>query len=272
MRHEKLSPSGMKTWANCSGSPQLIEALDLPPEDMAEKPAALQGTVAHYIVERCFLEGISTDQFIKRNVTTAEGYSYYADSDLIAAVNMYLSYVRGSKSLFSDFEIERFYSLERLDVPGLGGGTCDFIAFDTDRKALEVVDFKNGVRNVISPRQNWQLMQYALGFCLSRLQDTPDSKSLPKPEELDELEPWDIRLTIVQPRGLQDEKITHWDTSFSDMWSWAEDFLIPRAQETKSPDARLTMSPEACQWCRAKPACPEYQKLMNPLLQLIGAA
>lgn len=254
MKHSKLSPSGIKTWANCPGSVQLIEALDLPPEDMSYKPAALEGTIAHYIVEKCLLEDLSTDQFILRNIKTPEGYSYYANSDLIEAVNVYLSYIRGLKA--KDFRVEQFYSLTSLGVPGLDGGTCDFIAYDKVNKTLEIVDFKNGVADVVSPVWNGQLMQYATGFFLEELPELTEF----------ELEAWRIRLTIVQPRGLQEEKIAQWDLSYSDLWKWVSEYLIVSAEATRAPDAQLNPSPEACRWCRAKTSCPAYQELIVLLL------
>jgi hypothetical protein len=120
-------------------------------------------------------------------------------------------------------------------------GTLDFVGRSADGYAV-IIDFKFGSGVKAHARENYQLAFYTVGLWEEK---DPLIQGVEK-----------FVFAIVQPwRGDEDAIIDEWET---DMW-WVENY---RQQEAKTflriinNDVSLKAG-EWCQFCRARPECPE---------------
>lgn len=233
LKHAKLSASGSARWLNCAGSVKAEEGYS----DKGSFFAA-EGTAAHALADFCLSEQCSADNCIGR---TFEGF--VVDNYMAEFVQQYVDYVRQHSGVM--------YFEERVDfspwVPE-GFGTSDCIVIDGD--TLRVIDLKYGKGVRVDADNNSQAMLYALG-ALNGSAAFLDIKR--------------IVCAIVQPRL---DHISEWEISYDDLIAWGET-IKPKAKLALTDNAPRTPHEKACEWCKAKPTCPEQRALVESVI-LIG--
>lgn len=219
--HSKLGASSYDRWGACPGSVRASEGIEKTTSIYAE-----EGTLAHTVASN-LLGGIQPLEPV--------------DDEMMDAVNVYLDYVQGLRSMKPTFEaVEQKLHLKDYH-PDLFG-TGDYICYFADKKRLHVVDYKHGRGIPVEVKNSKQLMYYGLGAL--HVNKVPIES---------------ITLTIVQPRCYHpDGTIRHWVTDPITMIDFAAQ-LIDDAKATEKIDAPLVPG-DHCRFCPAQPTCPALQK------------
>ena len=151
-------------------------------------------------------------------------------------VKDYVDYCRESTpegaEIFVEEKIPLFYSKDET-------GTVDYAWRKDD--VLQCIDLKTG-RILVKAEGNLQLLIYAMGLV------TPAIKEL--------------RLTIFQ----YDAPYT-WSISIQDANALCHDIMEAASKALDSNNTDLTVSTDACRWCRAKPYCTEHTGSIINLLE-----
>jgi hypothetical protein len=135
----------------------------------------------------------------------------------------------------------RVLSEVRVELPVTTAGqfgTVDAAIVEVSGE-LTVVDFKYGVGLPVDPRENPQLIYYALG--LAHLYEMKFEK---------------VRLAIIQPRAYhRNGPVRTWNTSVDHLVRWQERFEagIQRASRHDAP----LVTGRWCRWCPAAVICPK---------------
>jgi hypothetical protein len=229
--HAKLGASNAKRWLNCTNAPTLEATF----EDKGSSFAA-EGTDAHTLGEaklRVMLQG-ADPEIIGKTISSLT----YHDQEMEEATDLYAQivaerYAEAQKTT-KDAVI---YLEERLDystwVPG-GFGTGDVVIIADG--VLDVMDLKYGKGVPVDAYENPQLKLYGLG-AWDLYRDLYDIHTL--------------RLTIIQPRL---DSVTTYEISVTDLVSWAEDYVRPRALLADTGEGEYRPG-EWCQFCKAKSTC-----------------
>ena len=243
--HAKLSPSSAKRWMNCPGSIRLIEELGI--KDKTSKFAA-EGTVAHEVGELCLLNDKSPSEYLGKEIE-ADGFTFKVSQNMVDAVDEYVDYIwnqigdaKVGSDLYVELQVEVKCSLKVLGIEGLDGGTSDTLLICREHQWVEVIDYKHGQGVPVEVKGNPQLMSYGLG-ALHEL-------------GIDDLDDWDVKLTIVQPRAHHpDGRIRSTHMNSSDLFHWQDTKLVPAAILTSDHDAPFKATDEGCRFCKAAGQC-----------------
>lgn len=238
--HCELSPSASHRWIHCPGSVRLSRGLP-----RTENPHALEGTAAHDLAERCLRGGIEPITFLGTSIEGVE-----VTEEMCDGVGVYLEFCRRSLNNPRRWNclIEHRFSLAALNPPDVMYGTADFVGIGKKTGELQVVDFKYGKGVVVSPKNNSQMLMYALGA----RQQHPDADN--------------IYLTIVQPRAEHpDGPIRTWHCTKAELDAF-QDQLMASARETLPADAPLIPGAQ-CRFCPALPQCPAVRSQAMELAQ-----
>ena len=243
-KHARLAPSAAERWWMCPGS--VAASKGLPSESSVY---ADEGTAAHMIAQRLLATDSDTDRYLGWCVSLDEDTftarqrgerSFLVDEEMADGVQQYLDFVRNLKNTkHAEWAVEQFADLSWIGVPGLDGGTADFVRYHTISRVLDVVDFKYGRGIFVEPQENKQLLCYALG-AVRRY----SNRGLKK-----------VRLTVVQPRcpAPNGETIRTWEADVLDLFDF-EDDIRQRALATLEPNAPLNPG-EWCKFCPAGATC-----------------
>ena len=224
-KHAVLSASSSHRWLNCSPSARLEQEF----EDR-ETEAAAEGTAAHALCEH------KLRRALKRQ--SRKPISKYDCDEMDTHTDNYVQYVLETIAQAKEHCTDPIINIEqRLDfscyVPhGFGTGDCIIIA----DKTLHIIDFKYGQGVLVEAEQNPQMMLYALGAL--RIYDT-----------LYDIE--DVAMTIYQPRR---ENISTWTITVSNLLSWAENELVPKAKLAFDGKGEYMPGPW-CTFCKAAVKC-----------------
>ena len=224
-KHAVLSASSSHRWLNCSPSARLEQEF----EDR-ETEAAAEGTAAHALCEH------KLRRALKRQ--SRKPISKYDCEEMDTHTDNYVQFVLETIAQAKEHCADPIINIEqRLDfscyVPhGFGTGDCIIIA----DKTLHIIDFKYGQGVLVEAEQNPQMMLYALGAL--RIYDN-----------LYDIE--DVAMTIYQPRR---ENISTWTISVSDLVSWAENELVPKARLAFEGKGEYIPGPW-CTFCKAAVKC-----------------
>ena len=231
-RHARLSPSDAKRWLGCPASIEMVERMEADPEQAGlllpdSSPYAQEGTLAHAVAAEV-LEG---------------GGVKGVDEAMLAHAERYTQYVEGLMKPDSQLFVERRVSYSNWVEDG--DGTADAVVISED--GIDVVDYKYGQGHLVSAEDNPQMKLYALGVIQTFELLLPDADR--------------VTMHIYQPRR---DHYDSWDTTVSDLLAWADNVVTPRAQRIQSGEAwgrqLFWPSDSACEWCRAKAACPALAK------------
>ena len=224
-KHAVLSASSSHRWLNCSPSARLEQEF----EDR-ETEAAAEGTAAHALCEH------KLRRALKRQ--SRKPISKYDCEEMDTHTDNYVQFVLETIAQAKEHCADPIINIEqRLDfscyVPhGFGTGDCIIIA----DKTLHIIDFKYGQGVLVEAEQNPQMMLYALGAL--RIYDT-----------LYDIE--DVAMTIYQPRR---ENISTWTITVSNLLSWAENELVPKAKLAFDVKGEYMPGPW-CTFCKAAVKC-----------------
>ena len=224
--HAKLSASGSARWLNCPGSVNAENGI----LDKSSHFAA-EGTAAHAVAEHCLGNRVTPESVIGQ---TFEGFE--VDNYMAEYVQQYVDYV-------TQFTGQHMYEV-RVDfspwVPE-GFGTCDAMIIQPCG-TLRIIDLKYGKGIRVDAESNTQAMLYALGAY----------------EDFGHIYDIDtIEIAIHQPRL---DHISEWTISVNDLLSWGDEVKI-KAKRCFEPDAPRNPGDKQCQWCKAKPKCPELKRI-----------
>lgn len=231
--HAKLSASGSARWINCPGSVRMEDGI-------ADKGSAFaqEGTAAHELAELVLTQGGSCFDWEGRPLI--ENSAFTVDHEMADRVQVYVDYVK-------QFGGEHQYE-QRVDfsewVPG-GFGTSDAIVIDGS--TLRVIDLKYGKGVEVYASENTQGILYALGAY----------------SEAELLHPIErVSISIVQPRR---DHIDEWELSVADLLKWGER-IAQAAEQALSDNSPRNAGEKQCQFCKAKPFCPEQQRLAHDVI------
>ena len=224
-KHAVLSASSSHRWLNCSPSARLEQEF----EDR-ETEAAAEGTAAHALCEHKLCRALK--------MQSRKPISKYDCEEMDTHTDNYVQFVLETIAQAKEHCADPIINIEqRLDfscyVPhGFGTGDCIIIA----DKTLHIIDFKYGQGVLVEAEQNPQMMLYALGAL--RIYDT-----------LYDIE--DVAMTIYQPRR---ENISTWTITVSNLLSWAENELVPKAKLAFDGKGEYMPGPW-CTFCKAAVKC-----------------
>ena len=224
-KHAVLSASSSHRWLNCSPSARLEQEF----EDR-ETEAAAEGTAAHALCEHKLRRALK--------MQSRKPISKYDCEEMDTHTDNYVQFVLETIAQAKEHCADPIINIEqRLDfscyVPhGFGTGDCIIIA----DKTLHIIDFKYGQGVLVEAEQNPQMMLYALGAL--RIYDT-----------LYDIE--DVAITIYQPRR---ENISTWTITVSNLLSWAENELVPKAKLAFDGKGEYMPGPW-CTFCKAAVKC-----------------
>lgn len=240
--HARLSPSAAKRWMSCPGS--VREEAKFPDTSSA---FADEGTAAHELAQHCLEKATDADAYVGCYVNLTEskpvnpkplgGRSIAVDEEMAEGVQVYLDHVRGIMSSATEWEVEKRVDLS--SVPGMEGGTADFLAFDEESGVLHVVDLKYGRGVGVEVEGNPQLLCYGLG-----------ALTLYGNRRVAEL-----HLHIVQPRAPHPGgPVRTWVADPLDFHMFRTSLHVA-AGRTLEPDAPLAAG-DWCKFCKAAAVCP----------------
>ena len=254
MSHSEISPSNAHRWMRCPGSVKLLRKV--PPETESSEAASL-GTRKHALMAQ-FATLFQSALYLGLRMSDVVAADFLADhpimSDEIDRETFGNQLVEYAEYLMCDrqhgngparTEIELPLDLSSVS-PGMLG-TADAVIYSHDDTTVEIVDYKSG-SHPVTPRGNEQLMLYLIGALKM------DSDAICNYEG-------DHLITIAQPSGGDgplrfDSRPVSTDT--------VRDFLF--AAQNKATEVRILKNPPrtpsdvACQWCRAKAICPDYNE------------
>lgn len=236
--HSKFSASAAHRWVRCPGS--IVLEQGRPDTGGA---AAAEGTMLHCALEWCSKTGNKPDAYQPKDET-------FLTTEQEQAVQFCLDYLAEVPGI-SLTEQKVDYSEVLRCKPKDGFGTLD--AAKLDGVHLHVFDAKFG-RGHVSPKENYQMLLYALGAVIG--------------VEAIGIEVKTITLHIMQPRTSPENE--PWEISRDELTEWAKKFLtaadnVRQAEKhkdmsTKWEDKFLYPTSEACKFCKAKAICPALKK------------
>lgn len=235
-KHSDLGASSAGRWLNCPGSVRLL--LDVPKKDSIYSQ---NGTAQHYVAEQALIKNRPAAYYQGRkiNVKAEDGGVVGIDftEDMARAVQVYLDCIRGDATEYGgELAVEKQFHLDWLheDLYGTNDASLG-VPFGT----LRVYDYKSG-RKAVDPKENPQLMYYALGAI-----------GQGNPNEYDR-----VQLVIVQPNG-EGAAIKRWSNPVDYFFRWRDEVLMPGVAAALEPDAPCNAGPW-CEkhFCDALPVCP----------------
>ena len=191
-----------------------------------------EGTKAHEILE---------DHLRKRE---SKIVALDVSDEMKGAVQVALDYVY---SILDEFQDAALYVEQRVKFPskaaeGDAWGTLDIGVYIPSLLTLYVIDYKHGAGVYVDIVENRQLLQYATSFI--------HTTGLVVAESV---------LAIVQPRIVGQEPIREWTIDQFELYNW-QIKLESEIAACLSPDAPLSSGEKQCQFCSAKPVCPELER------------
>ena len=216
--HSEISPSMLYRIMGdlpCHASVRMGRGITEPPSS----EAATLGTALHAIAEKHLLDDTDSGDPI---------------------IQKYLDYVRGVAG-WLEISVEEKLNLSDW-VPDMFG-TADAVIDDEVEKTLHVIDLKTG-QHPVKPKDNFQLMAYALGVIGPQFNDSSGWND------------YKVALHIAQPPI---DNFTKWTVPIEEIWAFGKD-LKEAGKKALSPDSGFNATDENCRWCKAAGICPELHK------------
>lgn len=239
--HHPFGPSSLKQKLNCLASHLATEGL---PDKDSE--AALEGTAAHLLVEKCRELNVRAETFKGHiiDVMTVAGHSreFVVNDDMIASAQTFIDHINALPGY--DFNEQRIHYPEWVAYGGGGFGTLDAarvtVEVAQDGHTVHLRDFKHGKGVQVYAKDNEQLLACALGFYR-------DWGHL-----------FDIKrfvLGIVQPRRDWEDI---WEVDLAYVLKWADEVLKPGVLKALTPGQPFNPDPKEngwCTFCKIKGTC-----------------
>lgn len=205
-KHMELGPSSAERWFNCPGSVAALRGVK-----RTESEYAREGTAAHELLEQCLTQRQHPELWIGDEVL-----GYKVDDGMAEAVGEAYDYILGRLEEAGPAAIlfvERYVKV----IDGLVEGTLD-AAIVVPFESVEVIDYKHGRGVAVDAEENKQMLLYTLGI-------------------VRELEVYDIKQTIIQPRVKEGDRISSWDVPEARLESFRQelDAAVARVRDPKAP-------------------------------------
>lgn len=209
--------------------------------ELEEKPAAREGTAAHFVFGELFFNRVVAEGQIAPNgvVITEEmleGAELYVDTidARLAAVGMDRSALM----------VER-----RVEIPRVhpqNWGTPDTWFYDRERGSIPIFDFKFG-HDFVDAFENWQLINYAAGIMDAlKIDGLSDQHTR-------------IEMTVVQPRNYSARgSVRTWSVMAWELRGYVNR-LRNAAEAAHSPN-RVATPNDACEHCPGRHACQALEQ------------
>ena len=235
--HAFLAPSAAGRWVKCALSARLEAAYP----EAADSPASLEGTAAHWVVQRT-LEG--SPPVVGSQAPNGVGVTL----EMLEAADLVIEAIeaRLGRNWRKILVIERRVHIPRVH-PTQCSGTPDYTAWvrlPNGLPMLFVIDFKYG-HGVVEVFENWQLITYAAG----------------KLDEIggDESDAF-VTMVVIQPRSHhKDGPVRQWVERAANLRAHIN-ILAAAALKACSPEPTATPDPDACEHCRGRHACVAVQR------------
>lgn len=254
-------PSSSYMHATCAAS--LIANFGKPDRG---SPDAAYGTVGHAVGEqwlRRALDNVGIDPAMSERIgetVRVDGFDVEITDEMLEYVG---SYVEWCLALDGEHYVETRIGTDFAPVPDQSG-TADHAAVERSaaRRRLVITDLKMGrepvypaehpddPRAIIDnrPNGNTQAMSYAYGFIAEYCPDFgPDDE---------------VVIRIAQPRL---RYFGEWRTTVHEIYSNFGIWINGRYKANLAEDRPHTASPKGCRWCKAKPECPAWLKMIDTL-------
>ena len=216
---------------------------------------ANEGTAAHMLAEQCLANGFDPDRFknyivdveAKANAIRVGGHpdnrtTFLVDDHMISNVTGFVEAVRDEADGADAIDLETHYDL-RFIAPGMFG-TADVTLYHPGRRELAIIDLKYGRGVIVEPKENPQLVLYALGAL--RRYHNHDVET--------------VKVVIYQPRAPHPKGAWRsWSLTPDELTSRGDD-IGDAAFRTTLPDAELHPG-KHCEFCRAAATCPALRQL-----------
>lgn len=193
--HARFAPSAAHRWLNCTGS---VDASSRYPDVPSE--AGQEGSAAHFLLERCLVDGGSAVDHLGRTVRVSERgvtRTFVVTHDMARDVQLGVNVVREIVSHPGVSGVEARVDLSFISQDAFG--TTDLWHWGQDG-VLTVVDFKYG-RGDVAVEMNDQLMIYAAGVH-EMLKRERYAEAVAYYEDRTATPVSRITLIIVQPRSV----------------------------------------------------------------------
>lgn len=264
--HHVFGPSGYARWATCHGAQALIQCLNLP-EQPPQRHSA-EGTAAHSVAELTAAKALGLEGYapppVKGDILTVDGFDIEVDEDMLDGATRWADAILACLAQHHGDPADAMAALEqRLEIPlpgypGVITGTSDGVVITRDAEGYDVLwtlDYKYGRKTVSAA--TGQLTLYAVG-AIDRYGDLTDIRTVhqiivqPRVSEVNDLH----TLTIEQVEGFANS---------AGLAAFTANALLDKPEAAILP--HLHPSPDACQWCEAKGACPALaRELLNEFL------
>lgn len=224
--HSPFSASGAERWFNCPASVKLSEGIV-----SRDTTWSIEGTRAHEVLEEVLTARIENRlALIERNPTRDTSREMINHAQKAAEF-----VIRKWKEVEdSDILLETRVHLPHIHPQMFGTFDAAVIShFDT----LHVMDYKYGAGHAVSPRENLQMIFYAMG--LAHLHHYNFNL---------------VRVWIIQPRVRGYDGPMYWDMSIPTLMEYVEKFKKAVRNVEENPDHAV--EGDWCHWCNAKKICP----------------
>ena len=240
MKHAKLSPSSSHRWLVCPGSVQANAG-----KKHESSPYAVEGTSAHALLEVCLRTGADPEDFYGKKL---EDGLMEVDEGMIDGVGYALDYVRAyladnpDATVLVEHTVHYGTTLGCEDDEAFGTGD---VIIDNRPKELVVLDYKHGIGNPVSVKENSQLRMYMVG----RRQQAATRYQR-------------YRAVVVQPR-LPKRKPVQEAPAITDkqLMDWVKKTVIPVVPVALSDDAPRVAGSH-CRYCAADGNCTAQYELV----------
>ena len=141
--HHPLGASNAHRWRNCPASVKMERGL---PD--SSSPAAMEGTLAHWVLEQCLLTGKEPEEYVGDSIAEAPGFTVTSE------MARYIEGVIGRVQLEMAKDPDAILWAEmRVDygpwaVDG-AFGTSDVVIYLPSEKRLVVIDLKYGLGETV---------------------------------------------------------------------------------------------------------------------------
>jgi hypothetical protein len=253
-KHSKLGASIAKRWLNCPGSVHLIEKYNL---TSSASVYAATGTLLHKLTE----SGLVTNRpFNRQNhigqTHKVEGFEITITDEMLDAVELCINCVHSIESQLGKLNYKREVE-KRIELTNDLYGTVDTYIHSLKHNETYVIDFKFGKGVVVNPKDNYQLMYYALGILQSI---TGSVINLPDDHK--------VHLCIIQPFLKQTMDIH--TISIDELMNFKRLLYLGVLDVNKAknnPESFLKCG-EWCKFCPASAICPQQTKEIDDLLSV----
>ena len=239
--HARFAPSAAHRWLNCTASVDAASHYSDP-----QSFEAAEGTAAHFLLERCLVDGGDPADHLGRTIVTRENHverKFVIDKDMAQDVAIATEFIRGVVARPGFSGVESRVDLNFLEVGTFG--TADLWHWGEDG-VFTVADFKYG-RGDVDVIQNPQLMLYALGL----IEPYRNSK------------PHSVHLAIIQPRSVMPvPRIKTWTFPLAKIYQIAADAHDAITEANRNPQFKTGA------WCKHCPAlghCPATEDAATAL-------